>query len=1103
MLPNGDVLFAASPHLTNDGMGHAIFPPPTTIFEFHPTTNTYEDVTPSLAGFSLNLHSTFTRMLLLPSGQFLLGNASNQLALYTPNGNPDPAWRPTITNISYNGSVFTLSGTQLNGLSEGANYGDDAQMASNYPLVQLNNGAGNAPFARTFNWTSTGVATGSNVESVQFTLPAAINPGPFLLNVIANGIASPTVLHIQMSPTNSNIVLRVDPNSPGNVQVLRNGSVLLGEFSLSSFSSVFVSGDPGMDTLTVDFRYGNPLPAGGLHYDGGGNGGTHTLNVNDQANTAASQTYTLANFSVTRPGAAAITFERLTSVAVNGGTGNNTYNVTGNSIPTMLSTGNGSDVVNVENTSPNPLTIDEGTGGVTVNISPTARNLNNIRGFVHVNGASAGADNLVINDQNDTLAQTFTFQANAVSRTGAGTVDFNNLLNNVTVNGGSGANTYNINATNSFAVTTLNTGGGNDTINVENIATSRTVNVHETGSGNDTVNVSPTARNLNNLAGMLNVTGNSGTDTLVLNDQNYATGQTYTLAATALTRTGWSGVVNFGTAMNDVTVNGGSGANTYVVNATGALTRTTINTGNGNDAVNVAATTRPLTINQGVGGGIINVSPSDHNLANILGAITANGGTAGLDVLNVNDQANAANTTYTLTATSVMRPRTGGVFYNNLLNNIAVDGGSGTNSYTVTGTGAVNATTLNTGDGVNDTIDVEAINNSRSLTVNEGAGGDAVNVSPASQDLNTIQGFLVVNGGAGVNPLTINDQNNSASQTYTMTGASVTRTGSAGILFGTLMDSVTLNGGAGADTYNVTGTGGISATTLIDGAGNNTVNIQGTSAVGLSVSTGSGDTVNIASTLHTLDAIGGVTVNDATGTGAVNVDDSGFAGSEDYLVTNTTVTVGRSAVFGLTYNGSAVLVLNGGSSSDIFDLDSTSAATTVNAGTGGNCFHVSPFTQYLAASIMGPVTLNGGGADILDFFDANDPNSETFNFDSIPSSLTLGSTGATIANFSGMGAIYVVTNGFSTANDQSGTVIFDPAGGPPCGPGGAGSSPGTPANGRSVDASEAGWASVDGTLRPGPARLAALPVAATLHARSVPQSPNPFALLDRVFSLEG
>src|SRR5262249_7225353 len=116
MLPNGDVLFAASP---------GIFPAsPTTFFEFDPTTNTYTDVTPH-NGFLVNEHSTSFTMLVLPTGQVMVANDTAQLGIFTPNGDSNSSWRPTITNITDNGNeVFTLTGTQLNGISEGASYGD-------------------------------------------------------------------------------------------------------------------------------------------------------------------------------------------------------------------------------------------------------------------------------------------------------------------------------------------------------------------------------------------------------------------------------------------------------------------------------------------------------------------------------------------------------------------------------------------------------------------------------------------------------------------------------------------------------------------------------------------------------------------------------------------------------------------------------------------------------------------------------------------------------------------------------------------------------------------------------------------------------------------
>ena len=50
-------------------------------------------------------------------------------------------------------------------------------MATNYPIVQLTNASGQVSYARTANWSSTGVATGSTPETVDFTLPARGWPG--------------------------------------------------------------------------------------------------------------------------------------------------------------------------------------------------------------------------------------------------------------------------------------------------------------------------------------------------------------------------------------------------------------------------------------------------------------------------------------------------------------------------------------------------------------------------------------------------------------------------------------------------------------------------------------------------------------------------------------------------------------------------------------------------------------------------------------------------------------------------------------------------------------------------------------------------------------
>ncbi|MFI5458998.1 MAG: MBG domain-containing protein, partial [Isosphaerales bacterium] len=200
MMPDGRILFAAAPLISNGK-----FSGPTTLFEFDPTTNTYTNVTPTAYGLSGVSYPA--RMLVLPSGQVLLTNASDQLVLYTPNGSPNSAWKPQVSQIVNNGDgTFTLTGTQLNGISQGAGYGDDAEMDTNYPLIHLVSSSGQVFYARTYDWSSTGVATGSTPVSTLFTLPAGLPSGTYSLVVVASGIASaPTIFNADAVSTTTTV----------------------------------------------------------------------------------------------------------------------------------------------------------------------------------------------------------------------------------------------------------------------------------------------------------------------------------------------------------------------------------------------------------------------------------------------------------------------------------------------------------------------------------------------------------------------------------------------------------------------------------------------------------------------------------------------------------------------------------------------------------------------------------------------------------------------------------------------------------------------------------------------------------------------------------
>jgi hypothetical protein len=139
------------------------------------------------------------KMLDLPDGTVLLSYFNTQLYVYTPDGSPLAAGKPAITSITAKADgSYHLVGTKLNGMSEGATYGDDAQMNSNYPLVRLGatDGSGGVYYARTYNWSSTGILTGNTPVTTEFTLPASVLAGGgtnYSLVVVANGIASDPV----------------------------------------------------------------------------------------------------------------------------------------------------------------------------------------------------------------------------------------------------------------------------------------------------------------------------------------------------------------------------------------------------------------------------------------------------------------------------------------------------------------------------------------------------------------------------------------------------------------------------------------------------------------------------------------------------------------------------------------------------------------------------------------------------------------------------------------------------------------------------------------------------------------------------------------------
>jgi hypothetical protein len=141
--------------------------------------------------------SNFTGNLLpLPTGQVLWDDSqsSTEVAVYSPKGKPKAAWLPVVSSVQSTLTVGStgnaISGTNFNGFDLGGAYGDDAQAATNYPLVRITNtGTSDVCYARSYNFSTMGVWT-TGTTNATFDIPATCETGASTLQVIVNGIAS-------------------------------------------------------------------------------------------------------------------------------------------------------------------------------------------------------------------------------------------------------------------------------------------------------------------------------------------------------------------------------------------------------------------------------------------------------------------------------------------------------------------------------------------------------------------------------------------------------------------------------------------------------------------------------------------------------------------------------------------------------------------------------------------------------------------------------------------------------------------------------------------------------------------------------------------------
>jgi len=189
LLPNGRVLCIAGPKLDDGWAGS-----PSHALELNGMNLAQVPDPPNATGSP----TWVCRLLLLPTGEVLCSVRSNDIQIYQPDGAPSPTWAPTISTLPTSittGSTVSLEGTKLNGLSQANSYGDDAQMATNFPIVRIERDD-EVHYCRTHEFSTMAVATGQATCSTAVDIPSDIRGGGAKLCVVANGIATCTGVSI-------------------------------------------------------------------------------------------------------------------------------------------------------------------------------------------------------------------------------------------------------------------------------------------------------------------------------------------------------------------------------------------------------------------------------------------------------------------------------------------------------------------------------------------------------------------------------------------------------------------------------------------------------------------------------------------------------------------------------------------------------------------------------------------------------------------------------------------------------------------------------------------------------------------------------------------
>jgi hypothetical protein len=658
---------------------------------------------------------------------------------------------------------------------------------------------------------------------------------------------------------------------------------------------------------------------GNLTINGGA--GSDTLNLDDQKS-AFNETWTLTSSSVTNLVAATINYFAIDHVNVNGGGGNNTYNVQGTEafFGTTLNPGGGRDTINVRATS-GPLTIN--TDGLdTVNVGDS-RGVQDIQGNLVVNGFF-DSPILNLNDAGDPSSRTVTITATAVTGFAPAIIDFNSLSQlNLTGDNSPAGTVFNVQSTPAPLILFGHVLG----------STTTTI----TSNDVDTINVGD-HNGVQDIQGNLVIHGAFPLRRLNIDDTADTVKRIATVTNSSVTGLAPASISFDRSSLTQLNIAGGSGGNTFNVQSTAAGTTTSLNAGDGQatDTVNIGSLAPSL-------GG---------TLANIAGPVSLSN-SSGTTALVLDDSGDATARTATITNNSVT-----GTWSPGAVNYVGKE---------------VSALTLFGGHAAN-TFNVQSTSTTTNLVL-AGLSTVAVGSGGSTSTLSGIQGALTVNGTGGGNTLKVNDQGDSGGQSFTLSSTVLSRSGGVSITYGAIA-TLAVSAGTGNDALTLLSPAPTVTTTFDGGGGTNTLTGPNTNN-NWTINAANGGTLGLVTFSNVQNLVGGTGVDvfaftpSGSVSGTINGGGAPLHDGDwlDYSALSTAVTVNLAT-------GSATGVAGGapGKVSNIQDVHGGNGGGALTGDTQGNILIGGKGTYTIAggtgASILiadkGAAHITGGsGGDIL------------------------------------------------------------------------------------------------------------------------------------------